>query len=76
MNTTKIAVEIYNSHYTKIMEDGEDFGQEILVSVLAKKASLITVEQKIQTARDLSIYVESKIYINFMDELKEKILEL
>jgi len=76
MNTTKLAVEIYNSHYASIMEYGEDFGQEILVSVLAKKASLITVDQKIQTARDLSIYVESKIYINLMNKVKEKILEL
>jgi hypothetical protein len=76
MNTTKTAVEIYNSHYASIMEYGEDFGQEILVSVLAIKASVITVDQKIETAKEVSGYVESKIYINLMEEVKQKILEL
>jgi len=76
MNTTKLAVEIYNSHYASIMEYGEDFGQEILISVLAIKASVITVDQKIETAKEVSGYVESKIYINLMEEVKQKILEL
>ena len=76
MNTTKIAVEIYNSHYASIMEYGEDFGQEILISVLAIKASVITVDQKIETAKEVSGYVESKIYTNLMEEVKQKILEL
>jgi hypothetical protein len=76
MNKTKLAVEIYNSHYASIMEYGEDFGQEILISVLAIKASVITVDQKIETAKEVSGYVESKIYINLMEEVKQKILEL
>jgi hypothetical protein len=76
MNTTKIAVEIYNCHYASIMEYGENFCQEILVSVLAIKLSVITVNQKIKTAKEVSGYVESKIYINLMEEVKQKILEL
>jgi hypothetical protein len=76
MNTTKLAVEIYNSHYASIMEYGEDFGQEILISVLAIKASVITVDQKIETIKEVSEYVESKIYINLMEEVKQKILQL
>jgi len=76
MNTTKLAVEIYNSHYASIMEYGKDFGQEILISVLAIKASVITVDQKIETAKEVSGYVESKIYINLMEKVKQKILEL
>jgi len=58
------------------MEYGEDFGQEILVSVLAKNAAIITIDQKIETAKEVSGYVESKIYINLMNKVKEKILEL
>ena len=58
------------------MEYGEDFGQEILVSVLAKNAAIITIDQKIETAKEVSGYVESKIYTNLMEEVKQKILEL
>jgi hypothetical protein len=76
MNAENKALEIYNSHYASIMEYGGDFGQEILVSVLAIKASIITIEQKTETAIQVGGYVEAKIYVNFMGDVKKEIEKL
>ena len=49
--------EIFNSHYTSIIEYGEDLGQEILVSILAIKASIITVNQVIEQWENIDVYL-------------------
>ena len=38
------AEQIFNMHYFEIQEYGEEYGEEILISILSIKASIVTVE--------------------------------
>lgn len=70
------ALKIFNTHYVSIMECGGDFGQEILISMLAIKASVITVKQEYKSAREVLFNLKSctiieseKVYLFRIQEL-------
>lgn len=45
MNSKSKAGEIFNQHYAILLDADSDIGQEVLISVLAKKMALVTVNE-------------------------------
>lgn len=60
MTPKEKAKEIYNQCYLLLLEKGEDFGQEILVSILAKEFSLIIINEMIKTSQEAMLFKQSK----------------
>jgi hypothetical protein len=49
MTPKEKAVQLFNKYYVSILEVDHDLSQEILISILAKKQSLIAVDEIIST---------------------------
>lgn len=67
----KRADEIFNSHYMVLLDSDSDKGQEILVSLLAKKSALITVETILHsglTLTQIKYYEEVKKHLESANE--------
>jgi len=45
MTPKEKAQELFNKHYMPLLESESDLSEEILVSILARKAALITVDE-------------------------------
>lgn len=45
MTTKGKAEEIFNQHYAILLDADSDISQEVLISVLAKKMALVTVDE-------------------------------
>ena len=48
MNAKIKAVELFHQHYAILLDADSDISQEVLISVLAKRMALVTVEEIIQ----------------------------
>ena len=49
MNPKEKAVQLFNKYYVSILEIDNDLSQEIIISILAKKHSLIAVTEIINS---------------------------
>ena len=52
MTTQEHADKIIHQYRMLLMDDGEDFGEEILVSILSEKMALIDVQNTIDALND------------------------
>ena len=68
MTAKEKAEELVHVYRVLLMDDGEDYGEEILVSMLSRQCALITVDECLHTC------VESMIY--HWLEVKQEILAL
>lgn len=80
MTAKEQAILIYNEHYSLLLSEGDEFSQEVLISFLAKRASLITIENIIESTTDWSYshntWTERGTYLDaekFWNEVKEEI---
>ena len=64
------AEELVAYFYVLIQEEGEDLGQEIIVSILARKCALKVVDEI------LSIIWHSPEDVTYWQQVKEEILKL
>lgn len=70
MTAKEKAEELITYFYVLIQEDGEDLGQEIIVSILARKCALKVVDE------NLSIIWHSPEDVTYWQEVKEEIQKL
>lgn len=61
------AIELFNKHYFVLFDSDSDKGEEILVSLLAVKASLITIDEIIYE----SINGENEYWLEVKNHLKQ-----
>lgn len=56
MTSKEKAQNLFNKYHNSIQEIGEDLGQEIIVSVIAKQCALIAVEEIIYNTDGMISY--------------------
>ena len=67
MNAKQYAEELYNKYYAIIFEYGEEMSQEIVISQLAKKCAIESLEHLIS---------EWNVHIQTLEKLKQTLKEL
>ena len=63
------ALELFNKHYLLILEIDNDLSEEIIISILAKKHALITVDEIISTFAIMGL--GSKFYEDVKQEIEK-----
>lgn len=74
MTPKEKAEQLYNKYYMLLIQQGEGFGQEILVSLLAKKSALIAVDYMIETSNEAMLFKQIKR--EYLQKLKNEIQKL
>ena len=64
MTPQKKAESLVNQYRMLLMNEGEDYGEEILVSILAKQCALIAVDEIMQAMDDIILPNPFKQYWN------------
>jgi hypothetical protein len=70
MTPKEQAEQLLNEYRMLFMDEGEDYGEEILVSVLSKQCALIAVDEIINSVDNEHV---SDIYNEFWEEVKQEI---
>lgn len=77
-NPRKKAKELLHKYRMLLMNDGEDYGEEILVSVLSKQCALIAVKEIIQAlvemSADFNENASDSAEYNYWEEVKKEIV--
>lgn len=63
------AINLFNKHYSLILEIDNDLSEEIIISILAKKHALLTVDEIISTFAIMEL--GSKFYEDVKQEIKK-----
>jgi len=66
----KSAINLFNKHYLLILEIDNDLSQEIIISILAKKHALLTVDEILNAN---AIWYKDSIPYNYWNEVKKEI---
>jgi hypothetical protein len=64
------AINLFNKHYLLILEIDNDLSQEIIISILAKKHALLTVDEILQANH---IWYKDSIPYKYWQEVKQEI---
>ena len=70
MTAKEKAEELVHTYRVLLMDDGEDYGQEILVSMLSKQCALIAVDEI------LSLFVIECEDTRYWNQVRKEILAL
>jgi hypothetical protein len=70
MKPKEKAEQLLHEYRMLFMDEGEDYGEEILVSVLSKQCALIAVDEIINSVDNEHV---SDIYNEFWEEVKQEI---
>ena len=73
MTPQKKAESLVNQYRMLLMNEGENYGEEILVSILAKQCALIAVDEIMQAMDDIILPNPFKQYWN---QVKQEINKL
>lgn len=75
MNAKQYAEQLYNKYYAIIFEYGEELSQEIVVSALAKKCAIQSVNDSIESFKLIGKVTYTTGMIEYLD-LQQTIKEL
>jgi hypothetical protein len=70
MTAKEKARELVDKYRVLLMDDGEDYGEEILVSMLSKQCALIAVDEI------LSLFISECEDTRYWNEVKQEIAKL
>jgi len=73
MTAKQKAEELVHTYRVLLMDDGEDYGEEILVSMLSKQCALIAVDEIIN---EIQFMAESDEGLPYWQEVRKEILSL
>jgi hypothetical protein len=77
MTAKEKAEELVNVYRVLLMDDGEDYGQEILVSMLSRQCALIAVDEILKENKRINLGGEFPTPLtNYWQEVKKEILAL
>jgi len=79
MNPKEKSVQLFNSYYVSILEINNDLSEEVIISILAKKHSLIAVDEIINSnphSNLFNFYSDIHSTMQYWIEVKNEIEKL
>jgi hypothetical protein len=80
MDAKKKAQELVHRYRVLLMDDGEDYGEEILVSMLSKQSALVAVDETLNVLNNIyynnGYYHDAKGLVSYCEQVKKEIEKL